>query len=211
MASKGKPVAIDESEVVDVLRDNPADTPPDDTDRPGESEVIDAQIVSDPDAPGTQVARRRTPDIEPQGIVTSTHPAMVMLNQWLSERASAGNEADAAIADIVSQVLSAGSVEEVLADIEAMGLQQLVGEIITIHDGKWQRSTYEEGSPWYAVLDATRHSTGERRIMTTGAQTVIAQIVRLVQLDALPVRVKIVYSTKEPTAKGHRPYKLSLV
>lgn len=185
-----------------------ADFTPDD-ENDGDVEVITATVMGD--APGAEVAVRGTPDIEPQEIVTSKHPAMVALSSYLTANLAQENEADAAVADIIAQVLQADSVDEVLADIDAMHWHDFLDVPVTVYGCKWQRSDFEAGMPFYVVVDGLRHDTNYRGPITIGAQTVIAQLVRLAQLKAFPVTLRLTHATDKPTRGGYMPLKLSVV
>jgi hypothetical protein len=184
-----------------------ADFTPDDD---GDLEVVHATVMDDDGTTGREVAVRETPDIEPVNIVTSKHPAMVSLAKYLTENMTASSEADDAVADIIAQVLQADSVDEVLADVDALHWHDFLDVPVTVYACKWQRSEYEKGMPFYVVVDGQRHDTGVRAPITIGAQTVIAQLVRLAQLNAFPCTVTLTYATDKPTKSGYRPLKLSV-
>lgn len=170
--------------------------------------VIEATIMSDSTRPGTDVAVQDGHPADVEGYVPSDHPAMVALNTWLAERFSVMNDSDIAVAEIVAQVLSADSVDEVLADHQAVGMRDLMNIPMTIHSAKPHQSSYEKGSPYFFYCDVTRLDTGERIGVTAGAQTVIAQIVRMYMLGAVPFDAMPVLATKKPTVKGYWPYRL---
>ena len=173
--------------------------------------VIEAEIIGDSGATGREVAQRSIPDIEPRELMARNHPAMVQLNTWLEGNLTADSEADLAVADIIAQVLSADSVDEVLGDTEVIGLQSMMDEPLTVYGLKFQRSDYEQGAPYYAVIDVYRGRSQWRGPVTTGAQTILAQLVRLQQLDAWPVTLVCTKATKKPTKGGYWPLKLSVV
>lgn len=172
-------------------------------------EVVEATIMSDSDRPGTDVGVRTEHPAEVEGYVASNHPAMIMLNNWLTERGEVGNETDIAIAEIVAQVLSADSVEEVLADHKAIGMRELLNVPLRIHSAKPLRSAFELGSPWFYYVECERLDTGQRIGVTSGAQTVIAQLVRIDMLDGFPCECMPMLSKGKPTVKGYWPYKLA--
>lgn len=184
-----------------------ADFSPDDD---GDVEVIQAHVMDTDDTAGREVAVRPTPDIEPNTIVTSKHPAMVSLANYLTANLTASSVAEDAVADIIAQVLQSDSVDEVLADIDAMHWHDFLDVPVTVYGCKWQRSEFEAGMPFYVVVDGLRHDTNYRGPITIGAQTVIAQLVRLAQLNAFPVTLRLTYATDKPTANGYRPLKLSV-
>jgi hypothetical protein len=173
------------------------------------TEALDAEIIDESGGPGSALERREDGSIEVAGAVSSKHPAMIQLNKWLSENISSTDSADAAVADIIAQVLSADSVDEVLADTAVMGLREMLDVPFTLWGAKFNQSSFEAGAPFYCILDITPATTGIRGVASTGAQTVIAQIVRMHMLNAFPLVVKAIYATDKPTANGYRPYRLT--
>ncbi len=177
--------------------------------RPEPADVIEATIISGPDVPTTAIAHRGGDGVEVEGYVAANHPAMVMLNTWLNEHVSVGNDSDMAVAEIIAQVLSADSLDEVLADHQAVSMRDLLGEPLRIHKVKPLRSAYESNAPWFFYCDVEKIGSGERVGVTTGAQTVVAQLVRVAMLDGYPFDCVPINATKKPTANGYWPYKLT--
>jgi hypothetical protein len=212
MAAKTqRKIRVGESAIMDGIR-SPEELAEDAQTRAvATADVVDAEVLYDPDAPRADVAVRETPDIEPQEIVTSQHPAMISLAQYLVTNMSNDKAADGAVADIIAQVLQADSVDEVLADVEALAWSSILNVPVTVYGCKWQRSEYEAGMPFYVVADGLRGDTNWRGPITIGAQTVIAQLVRLAQLNAFPVTVVLTHATKTPTRSGYMPLKLRTV
>lgn len=210
MASKsrpeGTPVDVDPVDELAVAGDGLAgDVAGDDQG----DDVIEATVISGPGVVGAEIARRDDTGAQVEGYVAANHPAMVTLNNWLAERVAVGNDADMAVAEIIAQVLSAESVDEVLADHAAMGMRELIDVPIVIHTAKPLKSAYEANAPWFFYLDVERLDTKERIGVTTGAQTVIAQLVRVAMLDGYPFTCKPINATKKPTANGYWPYRLT--
>lgn len=141
-------------------------------------------------------------------ISPASQEVMHNLFKWLDANRSHTANAEAAQADIIAQVMSAESVDEVLADVQAAGLSDWLDKPIRIIEGKFNQSEFEAGLPWYAVLDIEDLSTGKRHICTTGAQTILAQLIRTAQLDGFPLSCVPVYATSKPTARGYRPMRL---
>lgn len=175
----------------------------------GDVEVIEATIISGPDVPTSAIATRNSDNVEVEGYVAANHPAMVMLNNWLTDHVSVGNDADMAVAEIIAQVLSADSLDEVLADHQAISMRDLLGVPLRIHKVKPLRSAYEANAPWFFYCDVEKLETSERVGATTGAQTVVAQLVRVAMLNGYPFDCVPVNATKKPTANGYWPYKLT--
>lgn len=173
--------------------------------------VVTGELV--PVADARDIAHRGPAfDREDSGELTPAQQAtMDRLNAFLDARISPTINADAAVADIISQIMSADSVDEVLGDISATGLRDLVGVPLTVHGGKFNRSDYEAGAPFYVLLDVTRLDTGMRLNVTCGAQSVLAQIVRLIELDAFPLNLKCINARKSPSPSGYMPLRLTRI
>lgn len=114
----------------------------------------------------------------------------------------------AAALQIVAQVLSADTPEEVLADIEAVGLRQWVDKPFTLETVEFRRSDYEVGMPFYCLLRGTDRATGEQVLLTSGSQKITAQCFRLVTRGWLPRKVMAKQSSK-PSKSGYFPMRLT--
>lgn len=110
---------------------------------------------------------------------------------------------EAALA-IVERILKAETVEDVLTMAGALGADDVLNRPFLLHGCKWIKSAYEQGAPVFAVIDATFEDTGERTVITCGGRNVLAQIVQLDKLEALPRKVKLV-RTERPTSNGFYP------
>jgi hypothetical protein len=112
---------------------------------------------------------------------------------------------------IIESILAADSIEEAFSD-NIGGLQDardMLGVPITISDVRWNASDYEEGLPFYGVVDAQVIENGEKFQIAVGATTAVAQLYKAQTEDAFPLNVKIVESAKQ-TKKGFRPYWFTL-
>lgn len=184
---------------------------PDTVITPDVEPTIDAEIMNDGDGKAVSLREHLAADLEPKEVITASHPAMVALYAALEKRAEVVNEADLAVAEIIAQVLSAESVDEVLGDTEVIGLREILDEPLTVFGWKAARSDFEEGAPWYAVMDVHRHKKNWRGPVTTGAQTILAQLVRIGLLEEFPVTLVARKATKKPTRNGYWPLKLSIL
>lgn len=171
-----------------------------------QGEIVPAEAANLPAVAGPASDRQELAEMS-----EASRESMSRLMGWLDANRSAAADPDAAVADILRQIMDSDSVDEVLADVSARALSEWLNKPIRIHGGKFNQSTYEAGLPWYVLLDIEDLETGTRHLVTTGAQSVIGQIVRVVQLDGLPLMCKLVYATKNPTARGYRPVKLAKV
>lgn len=177
----------------------------------GAEPTIDAEIMNDGDGKAVSLREQLAADLEPKELITAKHPAMVTLYAALEQRAEVVSEADLAVAEIIAQVLSAESVDEVLGDTEVIGLREMLDEPLTVFGWKAARSEYEEGAPWYAVIDVHRHKKDWRGPVTTGAQTILAQLVRIGMLNEFPITLIAKKATKKATRGGYWPLKLSVL
>jgi hypothetical protein len=110
-------------------------------------------------------------------------------------------------ASIVERILGAATIDDVFAIQEARHARDLLDVPIEVVDFKFQESTFDEGAKYYVVLDAFDVSTGEKMAVTCGGATVVAQLYRLGQLGAFPIKVKFA-QTKRPTKSGKFPMSL---
>lgn len=108
-----------------------------------------------------------------------------------TEELSEEEEKLAAYKRIIDQILAADTPDEVLTPIEAMSLRDFVGEVITIKHVSVNKSEYDVGSPFYFTMECVNETTQETLVLNSGVQRVMAQIVRLNQLGALPCKVRI--------------------
>lgn len=177
---------------------------------PGTEAVTDG-AQAQTDAEQANLPAQRGPASDRQDVAEIAPASQEVMNglfKWLDANRSHTADAEAAQADIIAQVMSAASVDEVLADVAAAGLSDWLDKPIRIIEGKFNQSEFEAGLPWYAVLDIEDLTTGKRHVCTTGAQTILAQLIRTAQLGGFPLTCMPVYATKKPTARGYRPMRL---
>lgn len=110
-------------------------------------------------------------------------------------------------ASIVERILGAATIDDVFAIQEARHARDLLDVAIEVTDFKFQESSFAEGAKYYVVLDAYDVATGEKMAVTCGGATVVAQLYRLGQLGAFPIKVKFA-QTKRPTKSGKFPMSL---
>lgn len=102
---------------------------------------------------------------------------------------------------IIEDIFASETVDDVLAQNEAEALENYVGRVITIRAFSINDSDFEDGAPIYVALKITDEETGERRVTTSGEQNVMAQLMRLEQLNAFPLRCRP-YTSKRPNRHG---------
>lgn len=87
---------------------------------------------------------------------------------------------------MVAQILSAESLQAGLGESTAEALNDYKDEVLVIHDFKLNRSDEQyakQGSKVYAVIDATWAKTGQRLVLTSGSQFVLAALGLMLRLD----------------------------
>lgn len=107
---------------------------------------------------------------------------------------------------IMANILDAPTADDVFESTsgEAAGLirsEDRYGVPLTIREVALNESTFNEGPPAYAVIEATNLRTGEDETIACGASNVVAGLIKLHQLNALPIDVVIFESSKR-TANG---------
>lgn len=115
---------------------------------------------------------------------------------------------DDVVRGIVARTLEAGSLDELLNRQAVVGLRDLMARTLVISDVRWGTSTYEDGLPFYAIIDAADAVTGEKLVVTTGAMQPMAQLYMMKKHNWLPAAVKV-DTTAKPTSGGYYPVWLS--
>lgn len=111
---------------------------------------------------------------------------------------------------IFARIMEAETPEEVFAQAGTTPWQDHIGRPFIVHAIRWLNSSYEEGAPVYALVEAADPETGEAVLLSCGGVNVMAQLLKLRGLDALPLAVKLMQAPKE-TAQGFRPLWLAPV
>ena len=128
------------------------------------------------------------------------------LPEWLQVFPPAESDEDVSLR-IAEQIMSADSVDDVLSeDVGGVGLRDVEGQDITVHDVRLRPSDQDTPTGAYALIAFTREGSDEQEVATSGATNVMAQLVRLFQLGAFPVQVQY-YETpskSNPTNKVGR-------
>lgn len=108
--------------------------------------------------------------------------------------------------EIIMQLLSAETDEELEQVGSAIGLRDLLGVPIQLHGFKWRPSSFEEGQRVFFVVFATRLDTGERIVATTGSGNVLAQLCNRARRGTLLNAVVKAVQADRDTKQGFRPY-----
>lgn len=139
--------------------------------------------------------------------------AMVEFKQILlsGERIEAQQEDPAEVSRrILAELLEAKSDAELFAR-EAVGWRNLEGLPVEITGyPRWRPSSFDEGSNVFFVVPAIRMDTGERVTLTTGAGSVLAQLVNMTERKTL-VGAKLKLVKGKQTQAGFNPLRLELV
>lgn len=106
--------------------------------------------------------------------------------------------------EIAQRILGADDVDAILGMFESTPMQELLGVPLEITGVRFNASTFTEGPPVYAVIDAKRLDDGSGVTATCGGRSIMAALYRMWQLDAFPQRLQVVES-KNPTKAGYKP------
>lgn len=113
-------------------------------------------------------------------------------------------------ASILAALAGATDVADLDAPWRSQGLGDLVNVPLRIMGIRRMPSDYPGGLPWFLVADGAVLGTGERVTFTTGAVSVVAQLVKAHQLGAFPLDV-IPRQSERPSANGYFPQHLEVV
>lgn len=113
----------------------------------------------------------------------------------------------AAYEEIIAQIMMSATAEEVLTPYEAESLDNYQDRPLRIHTFDLNRSEFDVGSPYYATCRVETLDTGEKKILNTGHQALMAQLIRLQQLDAFPVECTV-KAAKRANKYGNYPLRL---
>lgn len=105
---------------------------------------------------------------------------------------------------IVARILRAQTLDEILGSFEATPIDQVLDQPMEIHAVRWERSEYEEGNPYYALIDAVLIDDGNRVTLTTGSTNILTQLVAMAARGYLPAKV-IARQSAKPTKRGYYP------
>ena len=93
----------------------------------------------------------------------------------------------------LTQTLNATTIEDVLKNPEAAGLEDYNGQVLRVDRiAGVLPSTYQTGPTRYVVIDCVPDTTGEPVSITCGSPYVMTRLFRAAELDAFPVRVRVI-------------------
>jgi hypothetical protein len=93
---------------------------------------------------------------------------------------------------IIQQVLDAETPDAVLTPTEVLQGRDLLDENIVILGFDLNQSEYDVGAPFYATINVVRSPDSPPVVVNCGHKKVIAQLVRLSELDAFPVQARFI-------------------
>lgn len=154
----------------------------------------------------TQDVDVKTGEIVP--LDTTEREGMVIPAEALQEEhQDVGDDQMSAYRAIVNQILNAETIEEVLTPIEAHSAKEVIDRNLTLHDFHINRSEFDVGAPYYMSLDCVDEDTGEKMVVNTGHQAMMAQLIKLRQDNNFPYHVRI-YRAGKPNRFGNEPLRL---
>lgn len=141
------------------------------------------------------MAETKTPDNLPSTVKGSPGPAQatpkfdaLMLQAQKDVAEVPGDAYDA----ILQQILTAESPDLVLTPTEAINADEVVGIPFDFQGFEWNKSEFDAGSPMYASIRVTDLGTGDHKVVNCGHKKVLAQLIRLEQLHAIPFKAMFV-------------------
>ncbi len=149
------------------------------------------------DDPGTDV------DVVDADVVPMGDADVSAIAQYLDqERTDASTDAVSTYRDIVSQVLSAQSVFDVLMPPNVLSARDQVGKPFALVGVRFQESAYDAGSPIYASMDVVWPGETRRDVIHCGHQQMIAQLLKLNEFNEFPQLV-IIEQSAQPNRFGN--------
>lgn len=137
------------------------------------------------------------------------------MDSQLARFLSAGREGSVqdpqqAALDMVRQILAAETVEDVLKRAEALHARDILDQTIVLTGVRFNESDLGgDGPDFYALLEIVDEN-GEAQVVTCGAITVMAQVWKLNELGALPMRA-VLREAEKATKSGFKPMHLEPV
>lgn len=112
--------------------------------------------------------------------------------------------------DIIRRILAGNSAADVLEQTSALHAADVLGDVLQIIGFTFNESTFDGKGPQFYMLIECVDADGEPFKVTCGAVNVMAQLFRLGQLDALPLKARIT-ENEHATAAGYKPMWLTAV
>ena len=175
------------------------------TETPGKAVVV---------APGAQLAPS-IGSLDAARLEELLKPATLDLGSWLehllTDERLEEQDADDVGMGVLASILLAETPEQALTALDLKRAKTLCGDtpgghspLLVITGARGMVSTYEEGAPCYAIVQAIIKGTGERIQFTTGARAVQALILKMMGHGWMPFEA-ILTIRAHPTRRGYYP------
>lgn len=143
--------------------------------------------------------------IEKTGEMIPLGAAAQTVIQWCADHVEENDESQAAAMNaIMERVLSSTTPDQVLAEELSVPVDRVLNRPIQIERVRIGETDFADGFPYYAIMDVIYGNPPERHVVTVGAFKVMAQLVKLAQLDAFP-QVVMFRKAEKPTKAGFYP------
>lgn len=109
---------------------------------------------------------------------------------------------------IIEEIMSAPDADSVLFVPEPEKLAEFVGRHLRLDTFKVNESEFDEGPPIYFTLKVWDFASETKHLINTGEQSVMAQVMRLQQLNAIPFEFTVLQA-KRPNRFNRFPLKLT--
>lgn len=146
--------------------------------------------------------------IDRTGEVIPLGAAGAAVIQWCADNATISDEdSAAAMDDIVRRVLASTTPDQVLAESLSVPVEDILDRPVQLTGVRIGHTEFEDGWPFYALMDCVYGSPPELHVVTCGAFKVMAQLYAFVHMGALPQVVMFKESDKA-TRKGFKPIQM---
>lgn len=125
-------------------------------------------------------------------IATTPESALDVLRQ-IGDRLPIAQSSEDATEGIVARILSGETTEDVLTPSAAPSLGDFPGETFLVHGLRRVEGGLNRDTGFYLLIDATAQSTGRRGVYSSGATNIVAQLLKLFSMDALPAEVTVTH------------------
>lgn len=110
---------------------------------------------------------------------------------------------------ILGTIAQAADVADLDAPWRSAGLDDVIDRPLLIGGIRKMPSDFGAGLPWFLVVDAADAESGEVVTFTTGAVSVVAQLVKAWQMGAFPLAATLRQSAR-PSRSGYFPQHLEI-
>lgn len=112
---------------------------------------------------------------------------------------------------LLAQIIEATETADLDAPWRADGLTAYLGSRLRIDGLRRMPSEYSGGLPFFLIVEAADLETGQRITLTTGAVSVVAQLVKAWSLGAIPGWRVIPRQADRPSSSGYFPQHLEVM